>query len=74
MPPCHGLLTIWYVIKPVTLFNVINIQYIQIISICYYSGTPHLRPPPKSEWGGLKRGVVSREGFTTFNTRGAYND
>ena len=24
----------------------------------------------KSEWGGLKRGVVSREGFATFNTRG----
>jgi len=35
-----------------------------------YSGTPHLRPPPKSEWGGLKRGVVSREGFATFDTRG----
>ena len=35
-----------------------------------YSGTPRLRPPPKSEWGGLKRGVVSREGFATFNTRG----
>ena len=35
-----------------------------------YSGTPHLRPPPKSDWGGLKRGVVSREGFATFNTRG----
>ena len=35
-----------------------------------YSGTPHLRPPLKSEWGGLKRAVVSHEGFATFNTRG----
>ena len=41
-----------------------------IYFIIYYSGTPRLRPPPKSEWGGLKRGVVSREGFATFNTRG----
>ena len=31
---------------------------------------PPQRPPHKSEWGGLKRGVVSREGFATFNTRG----
>ena len=32
-----------------------------------YSRTPHLRPPPKSEWSGLKRGVVSREGFGYFH-------
>ena len=42
----------------------------EFFSCSMYSGTPHLRPPPKSEWGGLKRGVVSREGFATFNTRG----
>ena len=41
-----------------------------VIIIIIQSGTPHLRPPLKSEWGGLKRGVVSREGFATFNTRG----
>ena len=31
-----------------------------------HSRTPHLRPSPKSEWGGLKRGVVSRQGFGYF--------
>ena len=41
-----------------------------IIHKLIYSATPRLRPTPKSEWGGLKRGVVSREGFATFDTRG----
>ena len=40
------------------------------IYIYAYSGTPRLRLPFKSEWGSLKRGVVSCDGFATFNTRG----
>ena len=28
------------------------------------------KTPPKSDWGSLKRLMVSREGFATFNTRG----
>ena len=35
----------------------------------YYSRTPLLRPPSKSDWSGRKRGVVAHEGLDYFITR-----
>ena len=48
-------------------YSYTNIHHCLQPIIHYYSRTPHLRPPLKSEWSGLKRGVVSREGFGYFD-------
>ena len=63
--------TIKHTLVSSKLFMLVNDLYaLGFEMIIQYSGTPRLRPPLKSEWGGLKRGMVSREGFATLNTRG----